>query len=45
MLFTLVIALTIAQIQAVYIAELTDDNFYEYVKDKDVILVDFYAPW
>jgi len=45
MLFILVIASTIAQLQAVYIAELTDDNFYEYVKDKDVILVDFYAPW
>jgi len=24
---------------------LNDGNFYEYAKDKDVLLVDFYAPW
>jgi len=27
------------------VTELTDQNFYEYAKDKDVLLVDFYAPW
>jgi len=27
------------------IAELTDANFFDYAKDKDVLLVDFYAPW
>eukprot|EP00794_Sanderia_malayensis_P010029 gene10029-11053_t len=32
-------------LQAAYIAELTDDNFYEYVKDKSVVMVEFYAPW
>lgn len=27
------------------VTELTDTNFYDYAKDKDVLLVDFYAPW
>lgn len=27
------------------VTELNDRNFYEYAKDKDVLLVDFYAPW
>lgn len=27
------------------VTELNDGNFYEYAKDKDVLLVDFYAPW
>ena len=45
MLFLLIIASAISQFHGAYITELTDDNFYEYVKDKDVILVDFYAPW
>ena len=35
----------ISGLEAAYITELTDDNFYEYVKDKEVMLVDFYAPW
>ncbi|XP_065060554.1 uncharacterized protein LOC135687814 [Rhopilema esculentum] len=35
----------ISALEAAYITELTDDNFYEYVKDKNVVLVDFYAPW
>ena len=35
----------ISAFEAAYITELTDDNFYEYVKDKNVVMVDFYAPW
>merc|ERR1712048_435491 len=31
--------------KGVYITELSDGNFFEYAKDKDVLLVDFYAPW
>jgi len=27
------------------VTELTDSNFFDYAKDKDVLLVDFYAPW
>ncbi len=35
----------IAGLHAAYINELTDDNFYEYVKDKPVVMVEFFAPW
>lgn len=27
------------------VIELTDNNFYSYAQTKDVLLVDFYAPW
>jgi len=27
------------------VTELTDANFFDYAKDKDVLLVDFFAPW
>ena len=27
------------------IPELTDASFYDYAKEKDVLLVNFYAPW
>jgi len=30
---------------ALAVVELTDNTFYDYAKDKDVLLVDFYAPW
>lgn len=35
----------LATLHAAYIAELTDDNFYDYVKDKNVVMVEFFAPW
>ena len=27
------------------VIELDDNSFYNYAKDRDVLLVDFYAPW
>jgi len=30
---------------SLYVQELTDADFYNYAKDKEVLLVDFYAPW
>lgn len=41
----LLVVLLLGTTQAVYITELSDGNFFEYAKDKDVLLVDFYAPW
>ena len=32
-------------VKPAYIAELTDENFFDYAKSKDTLLVDFYAPW
>lgn len=45
MLPVIFVVAILSSVEAAYINELTDDNFYEYVKDKDVIMVDFYAPW
>ncbi len=44
-LISLFVLAFIAGLEAAYITELTDDNFYEYVKDKDVVMIEFYAPW
>lgn len=37
----------VSLLPAIYgaVTELDDSNFYDYAKDKDVLLVDFYAPW
>ena len=39
----LLLMATVAMVSAV--TELSDENFFNYAKDKDVLLVDFYAPW
>ena len=41
----LLLSFSIVTFASAYIQELTDTDFYAYAKDKEVLLVDFYAPW
>ena len=41
----LLLSFSLLTLASAYIQELTDTDFYAYSKDKEVLLVDFYAPW
>ena len=41
----LLLSFSLLTLASAYIQELTDTDFYAYAKDKEVLLVDFYAPW
>ena len=41
----LLLSFSLLTLASAYMQELTDTDFYAYAKDKEVLLVDFYAPW